>query len=238
MRKIIKEKSFDKDVKEAFLDFVQEDGLNFKDASSMVAQIYNIAFDEVVDMLNGMGIREDSDTKKVVIDEADDKKDDKKDDKDKDDKDKKDSDKKDDDDPDKKDDKKKEATAANTDKADDREKEKAKQKADDKKKDNDRKADAKDDAKDDKDSKKDEEIITVEEDTPIPGTDIILEKGDKIILVSEKKKLIKESHYDEQAFDSYNKKYRIYFNSYQDEVELIHNQNVIATFDMTKPIDL
>lgn len=42
--------------------------------------------------------------------------------------------------------------------------------------------------------------------------------------------------YDDEMFESYSGKYRIYFNSYQSEVELIQNNSVIATFNMNKPI--
>jgi len=209
MRKVtIKEKSFDNDVKSAFIDFVKEDGMNFRDASSMVAQIYNVAFDEVVEMLNKMGITEDMDTKKAIVEEE----------KtcyncntpqpgnvpggictscgkqwdmgnmseadDKDDKDKKDDDEDEDKDKDK--DKDKDDADKEKDKDDKKEATAANTQSDaekDKEKAQRKADDAKKDADKKADAKKkaDEEIITVEEDVEIG--DIVLEKGDRFIIV-------------------------------------------------------
>lgn len=75
------------------------------------------------------------------------------------------------------------------------------------------------------------QVITMKEDYQIPGTDIILEKGDKIEVLRE------YSMFDGNTYESYDGKYQLYISD--DEAELIDAgiQKVLTVFDLTKPID-
>ena len=58
-------------------------------------------------------------------------------------------------------------------------------------------------------------VISVQEDTKLPGTNIILEKGDKIQILNERNKIGFVDDYDE---DGYETTYRVF--SYPDFVEI------------------
>jgi len=66
------EQVLDQDVKEAYLDFVKEDGLTFYETVDVLAGVFNLAVDEVKGILNSQGITEA--TKKGVSDKSDDEK--------------------------------------------------------------------------------------------------------------------------------------------------------------------
>ncbi len=77
------------------------------------------------------------------------------------------------------------------------------------------KADDKKDDKDDKDEKKKESIVyTVEEEVEIPGTDIVLEKGDKFTVLEDKKLEAKKGYAvaETDEYSSAGETQSIYFN--------------------------